>query len=419
MTDELFLPFDEHPDRDRRRRRHAVDESPRDPRRKKKKKKKRGRGRSWMALLLSVVLLGLLGGIGYFGYDKIKSYFVTPDYTSAATSAEVTVEIKPKWLGLDMAKALKSKDVIASEQAFIEAWEANPKAKGIQPGFYKLRVQLSAADAITMLLDTANRIVKGITIPEGKISLEIFDILSKGLDIPVADFVAAAKDPKALGVPDWWFNRKDGKKSALGTKGAIDGFLFPATYEFPPNVTAKSALQIMVQKFLDITTKMGFVDTVQAERGISPYEALVAASIAQAESVFEKDMAPVARVLYNRVYTGDFPCNCLQIDSAVNYWLRLSGKLPKDSNDIVQSEQHNKKDPYNTFDFSGMPLGPISNPGEVALKGAMNPPKNGYMFFMTIDQKGTMGWAKTWSEHLTNIRKACSNGILSGGSCNQ
>ncbi|MBV1850383.1 endolytic transglycosylase MltG [Catellatospora tritici] len=419
MTDELFLPFDEHPDRDRRRRRHAVEDQPRDPRRKKKKKKKRGRGRSWMALLLSVIMLGCLGGIGYFGYDKISSYFITPDYTTAAASAEVQIEIKPHAQGLDMAKTLKAADVIKSEKAFVEAWDANPKAKTIQAGFYRLRVQLSGADAILMLLDPRNRIVKGITIPEGKISLEIFDILSKGLDIPVADFVAAAKDPIALGVPDWWFNRKDKKPSAKGTKGAIDGFLFPATYEFPPNVTAKSALQIMVQKFLDVTTKMGFVDTVQADRGISPYEALVAASIAQAESVFEKDMAPVARVLYNRVYTGDFPCNCLQIDSAVNYWMRLSGKLPKDSNDIVQSEQHNKKDPYNTFDFSGMPLGPISNPGEAALKGAMDPPKNDYMFFMTIDSKGTMGWAKTWSQHLTNIHKACSNGILSGGSCNQ
>jgi UPF0755 protein len=61
-----------------------------------------------------------------------------------------------------------------------------------------------------------------------------------------------------------------------------------------------------------------------------------------------------------------------------------------------------------------MPVGPISNPGEVALKGAMDPPKNDYMFFMTIDNKGTMGWAKDWAGHCSNYAKAVKNGILTG-----
>lgn len=410
MIDELDLAFDEHDDRSRHRRRHAVDKRSR-----KKKKKKRGRGRSFLALFMTLLLLGGLAAGAWLGYGKIRDFFTTPDYTTAASSPEIKIEIKQGATIADMAKALKAADVIKSEKAFTDAAAANSKALSIQPGFYQMRTQLSGADAVLMLLDLKNRLVKGIVIPEGLITLQIYDKLSKELKLPLKDFTEAAKDPIGLGVPAWWFNRKDGKTSVK----SIEGFLFPAQYEFPPNTTAKSALQAMVQKFLAVTTSINFVDRVQSERGISPHEALVAASIAQVEAVNEADLAPVARVLYNRVYTGRFPCNCLQIDSAVNYWLRLSGKLAKDSNDIVVSEQHNKKDPYNTFDFKGLPPGPISNPGEVALKGAMDPPKNNYMYFMSIDKKGTMGWAVDWNGHLANIRTACKNGILSGGTCKQ
>jgi UPF0755 protein len=104
----------------------------------------------------------------------------------------------------------------------------------------------------------------------------------------------------------------------------------------------------------------------------------------------------------------------LQIDSAVNYWLRITGKVPKDSSQILRGEQHNAKDPYNTFDVAGMPPGPISNPGEAALKGAMSPAKGDWVYFMTTDKAGTMGYATTWEGHCQNYAKAVKNGILTG-----
>jgi UPF0755 protein len=98
----------------------------------------------------------------------------------------------------------------------------------------------------------------------------------------------------------------------------------------------------------------------------------------------------------------------------VNYSLRIRGKIPKDSRDILSSEQHNLSDPYNVFDKHGMPPGPIGNPGELALKAAMDPPKNNYFYFMTIDKQGTMGYATTYSGHCQNYAKAVQNGILTG-----
>jgi len=382
-------------------------------RRRVKKSKKKRRGRSYLALFLTLVLLGGLGGAAYFGYNKISNYFLTPDYDGSGTGT-VQIEVKQGQLLAEIGNTLVKADVVKSAKAFVSAAEANKDSTKIQPGFYTMHKQMSGNAAVLAMLDPKNRLTNAVTIPEGLIAIQIYSLLSEKLKIPLADFQKAA-DPVKLGIPDWWYKRTDGKKVA----GGVEGFLFPDTYAFPPNVTAESALKTMVDRFLTVTGNLNFADTVQGLH-ISPYEALVAASIGQAEVVKAEDYPKVARVLYNRVYKDGFPCKCLQIDSAVNYWLRVTGKVPKDSSQILRGEQHNPKDPYNTFDApagSGMPIGPISNPGEAALKGAMSPAAGPWTYFMTIDKAGTMGYATDWAGHCANYAKAVKNGILNG-TCN-
>jgi UPF0755 protein len=188
-------------------------------------------------------------------------------------------------------------------------------------------------------------------------------------------------------------------------------------------VTAETALKLMVQHFLTVTSGMHFAENVKKNMNISPYEALVAASIAQVEAAKTVDMPKVARVLYNRAYSGRFACSCLQIDSAVNYWLRISGKSAKDSNDLTYSQLIDTKNPYRTHvdnstpPAAGLPIGPISNPGEAALKGAMAPPAGTWTYFMTIDKKGTTGYASSDAEFTKLKRTACQNGVLWGDLC--
>ena len=394
MIDELDLAFDEHAERGRPRHRRTS-----------RGGKKTG-ARSAVAFVVTFVLLAVLGGGAYLGYSKIKGFFTAADYSGPGTG-QVTVQIAPNASLTDMGNTLVGKDVVKSTKAFVNAAEANPKGKNIQNGTYRLRKQMSAKDAVAALLDPKNRLVNGVTIPEGLSYKSTFEKLSQATKIPVKDFVAAAKDPVALGVPAWWFNRTDGKKAAR----TVEGFLYPDTYEFPPNADATTILRTMIEHFNSEVERLGFVDTVQKQRKISPYEALIAASIAQAEALHDKDMGPVARVLYNRVYTNQFPCKCLGLDSTVNYWLRITGQATKSSEHLTQAELHNPKNPYNTHDFPGMPIGPIGNPGEAALTGAMNPPPSGNFYFISIDNKGTMAYAKDFAGHQANIKIACKNGI--------
>jgi UPF0755 protein len=407
MIDELDLAFDERADERAEKGRHR-----RGFVKRRNKKARGGRAKTVIALLMTVLLLGALGGGAWYGFDRIQGFFTTPDYPGPGTG-EAIVQVKAGQSAAEIGDTLVTADVVKSTKAFVEAANDNSRSRNVQVGSYKLRKQMKAADALTLMLDPKSKVVNGITIPEGLMSLEIYDKLSKETKIPVADFKKAAADPVKLGVPAFWFNRTDGKKSPK----SIEGFLYPATYEIPPKATAEQILGLMVQQFLQVTTDMKFVDTVQNQRGISPYEALVTASIAQAESVHHEDMPKVARVIYNRVYTDKYHCKCLEIDSAINYWLRLQGKDPKDSDVLKQSEINDPKNPYRTHGVDGLTITPISNPGEEALKGAMNPPTGTWIYFMTIDKQGTMGYGSNDAEFRGLQKKMCDNGVLSGENC--
>ncbi|MEU8183979.1 endolytic transglycosylase MltG [Micromonospora sp. NPDC049044] len=398
MIDDLDLGFDEAERGEKGRHRRSF--------RKRNGGSGGGRGKTFLALLMALVLLGVIGGGAYYGFDRIQSYFVTPDYDGSGTG-EATVEIKNGALIADMAEALVAADVVKSQKAFIEAAEANSRSKNIQPGTYKLRKQMSGESAVTAMLDLKNKIVNGLTIPEGRTSLNIYKLLSEKTKIPIKDFQTAAKDPEALGVPDWWFTREDGKKVVK----SIEGFLYPDTYEIPPKATAQSILKLMVNRFLSVTGEMKFADTVQKERqGISPYEALIVASLAQAEAGNAEDLGKVARVAYNRAY-GEFPCNCLEMDVTVNYYLESIGKPTKSSRQMTAAEMDDSKNPYNRK-LRGMIPTPINNPGKEALEGAMDPPPGKWLFFVAVDKQGHSEFAETPEQHERNKDKARAAGII-------
>ena len=368
-------------------------------------RKKEGAGRSVLALIMALALFGVLGGGAWFAYDRYGGYLLAADYDGPGTG-EVVVKVEKDQFAPAIGKTLESAGVVKSAQAFVNAAKENPDSQNIQVGSYKLKKEMKASDALLMLLDRKNLAVEGVTIPEGWTKMQVFAALAKESGLPVKDFETAAKDISKLGVPAAWLVRKDGKTV---DKANIEGFLYPATYEIPEKATAADILKMMIKNFNAEMTKLNFAAGA-AKLNISPYEALVAASIAQVEALLPEDMGPVSRVLYNRAYSGDFPCNCLQLDSTVNYWLRLNGKEGKSSEKLTIDEMHSEDNPYR-YNAPGMTIGPISNPGEFALKGAITAPKSPYFFFVTVDKKGRTAYGKTYAEHQANIKVACRNGI--------
>ncbi|GLY96062.1 endolytic transglycosylase MltG [Actinoplanes sp. NBRC 103695] len=396
MIDELDLAFEEHAERGRPRHRRGG-----------KGGKGKSGAKSAVAFLMAFVLLGVLGGGVYLGYNKIRDFFTAADYDGAGTGT-VQVQIKANSSLTEMGNVLVGADVVKSTKAFTQAAEKNPRGKNIQSGTFNLKKQMSADAAVTALLDPKSRVSNGITITEGMTSFDVYAKLSKATGVPLADFKAAAKDPEALGVPDFWFNRTDKQKV---TK-SIEGFLFPDTYEFEPKATAEQMLTEMVNHFLSVAEKVDFVNQVQANRKISPYEALTVASLAEAEAGNKDDLGKVARVAYNRIYGGNFPCSCLQFDVGINYYYQVQGKPKKPSKSMTTAELNDTKNPYRTHNKPGLTPTPINNPGENALKAAMNPPAGPWLFFVAIDKQGHSAFAATLDQHNKNRKIAEKNGVL-------
>jgi UPF0755 protein len=391
MIDELDLAFDEHADRSKPRHRRGG------------RGAKKSSGKSAVAFLMAFILLALLGGGAYLGYTKVKGFFVAADYSGSGTDP-IQVTIAQGSTLTDMGNTLVDDDVVKSTKAFTNAADKDPRGKNIQAGTYNLRKQMSAKSAVAALLDPKSRITSGVTIPEGKTALQTYALLSKATKIPVKDFQAAGKNPIALGVPTWWFNRRD----HLPAQKSIEGFLFPDTYEFDPKLDATQILKTMVDRFMTQVQDLGFVDTVQNNLSVSPFEALVVASLAQAEAGNTVDLSKISRVAYNRAYHAKIP---LQFDVTTNYWLELNGKAAKSSGQLSNAELNDPKNPYSTTKKVGLPVGPIDNPGKAALQGAMQPTPGSWLFFVVVDKSGRSAFATTNAQHNANKVLACRNGI--------
>ncbi|GIH20062.1 endolytic transglycosylase MltG [Rugosimonospora africana] len=373
--------------------------------------KPRGKRRVVLAFVL-VLVVGFAGAIGLAGFRFYQSHFAIPDYAGSGNGT-VEVVINSGDTATVVGTMLTNKDVIKSVKAFIQAAATNPDSVKIQPGAYNLHQRMSAAKALDMLLARNSdgalvNLAPGITITEGMISVDIFEKLHEKTGVPLADFVAAAKDPVSLGVPSSWYTRDDGKKPIV----SIEGFLFPDTYTFTPGETAKQMLSAMVKEFMDATGPSQLnVQAGAKTLGMTPYEALITASIAQAEAQSKEDMAGVSEVVYNRIYRpgGGDSGSTLSIDSEVNYWLRITGHSAQESESLTVSQLTSPKDPYSTHLNPGLPPGAISNPGKDALTGALHPDttKRPYYYWQTLTGSPKVVYAKTAHEACAQRHASC------------
>ncbi|HLD28305.1 MAG TPA: endolytic transglycosylase MltG [Patescibacteria group bacterium] len=175
----------------------------------------------------------------------------------------------------------------------------------------------------------------------------------------------------------------------------VEGFLFPDTYRIFTDATAGDIVDKMLGTFDQKLTSQMRSDIVS--QGKSIYEIIIMASIIEREARTDEDKKMVADVFWKRIVLG-MP---LQSDATVNYATGKSLLRPTNYDLEVDS-------PYNTYKYAGLPLGPISNPGLMAIEAAIYPKSNDYLFFL-MDQYGQTHYASTFSGHQENVRKYLDN----------
>jgi UPF0755 protein len=338
---------------------------------------KKRRGRRTGCLFVAMAIVAVAAFAAYTVLRPVVDGFLeSNDYPGPGTG-EVQVVVNDGDTGSAIGATLEKADVVKSAGAYLDAAAGDSRAAAIQPGTYTMRKQMSAAGALAILLDPKNRSVPRVTVREGLWKSEVFAALSKGTGVPVADYTKAAKDASALGLPSV-------------AKGNIEGYLYPATYEFPVKATAAQQLKIMVAHAVTQLEKAG-VDEASYQK------TLIVASIVEGEAGVA-DRGKVARVIENRLDNPTGPTvGLLQMDSTVNYALQKRGNLTKTEYDSAKSN------PYDTYAHKGLPPGPISSPGAAAIEAAANPTPGPWFYFVTVNyDTGETLFATTQAEHDRN-----------------
>ncbi len=369
MTDVLDLA-DDRPPRHRRRRR---------------------RSRSPVARIVAVLfvlalVVALVAGAVY-GFSRVSSLFAAaPDYEGPG-SGEVVIQIEPGQTAAQVATTLRENDVVASRAAFLEVANPDPRSSSLQPGFYRLLKQMRAADAFELLLDPASRVLGRVTIPEGYTVEQTVDALARGTELPLEDYQAALSDPAAWGLPEY-------------AGGNPEGFLFPATYDVEPNMTAVDVLRMMTDRFRQAAESLR-IEQRAAELGITPYQAVIIGSLIERESRIDEELPKVSRVVYNRLEQG-IP---LGIDAAILYGLgRTSGGLT--ASDLA------KDTPYENRRRTGLPPTPIASPGEAALTAALEPEDGDWLYYVLKDREGRHLFTADYQEFLRQKAQSQREGIF-------
>ena len=348
--------------------------------------KKRKSGCACLVVLL--VFGGGIGGVGYFGYQFYQNRFGTaPDYAGEGTSEKVTVQIPKGAGGYAIGRLLKEAGVVKSVDAFVSAQQQNSKGDRIQAGAYLLKKQMSAESAVVMMLDPTSQ--NNVLVTPGQRNSAVYKLIDAKLDLDSGATKKIAETKyKSLGLPSWANDNKE-------IKDPLEGFLYPGTYPAAKGMKPETVLKEMVGQAAE---KYGAYDLEAKAKALkldSPLQVITVASLVQAEGKTEDDYRKMAEVVYNRLNLANPETyGLLQFDSTFNY---LKGQ----SNiNITESEIKSNQDPYNTYTQKGLPPGPIDNPGDVALKAALNPTDDGWYYFVATDGVNKTEFAKTHDEFL-------------------
>lgn len=364
----------------------------------------------------AVLVASLLLIIGLIAWIAIARGGSVSDFDGAGNGEEQVVQIKEGSNLSALAPELEDRGIVASSDAFVTAAANNPNADSIQPGFYRLQGEMSAASAVDALLDPQQRItplqvyggatLMDINILGGQTRLGILSMIQQAAcgDKPAPDCVsleelnkvAANADPAALGVPEWARETVAGR---AGDAKRLEGLIAPGEYIIDPHASAEDILTDLITrstKQYDATDIVGRAKNV----GLTPYELLTAASLVEREAPageFDK----VARVILNRLAE---PMR-LEFDSTVNYGLPSVEVATTD-------EDRARVTPWNTYAMDGLPQTPISSPSIEAIEAMENPAEGNWLFFVTVDKDGTTIFNDTFEQHLNDTQRAVDSGVL-------
>lgn len=254
--------------------------------------------------------------------------------------------------------------------------------KSILAGYHKFSAEISNAELIVSLFTGENLYMQSVTFPEGITIKRFASILQRKLDIDSGQFHRLCYDKNII--------KKYGIKA-----NSLEGYLFPATFNFFKDIEPQEVIDILVKE------QLKYLQDLKNEIGkskLTQLEILTLASIIEAETPVARERERISGVYHNRLKKNMM----LQADPTVQYAIGEKRRL------LYSDLKVDNK--YNTYKYLGLPPGPINSPSKSSIKAAINPEKNNYLFFVAKgDSSNEHLFATNYYEHQKNVAKFRKN----------
>src|SRR5262245_18018785 len=334
----------------------------------------------WLQFLLTLIIGGIViaGAVIYWSYQDLQK--------PGPSTADTTVVIESGTSVGGIARQLEEAGVIRDARTFYWRVRFLPQGQVLKAGEYKFPAAISAEEAMRQMIE-GTVVQYSVTIPEGLTSVQILERIAAAPDL----------------------------EGAVPTALPEEGSLLPETYQFNRGDTRAEIVARMTQAMDDAMAEL-WPKRARDLPLSTPQEAIILASIVEKETGVASERPRVAAVFINRLRQG-IP---LQSDPTIIYFL-AGGKGPLER--ALTYDDLAKADPYNTYLNTGLPPGPIANPGRASLEAVLNPPETKDLYFVA-DGTGGHAFAETLEQHNKNvanwrkIQKEKKNGAGESGTAN-
>lgn len=346
-------------------------------------------------VLIVVLVFLIIGGIlGFSSYRYVTSSLqpLDPDDTE-----KVTIVIPSGSSNKAIGEILEDENIIKSGMIFNYYTKFN-NLTGFQAGTYHFSPNMTL-EAISEQLQNGEGSVTSdakVTIPEGFDVDQIGDALAEATNISKDDFLALMESDEFFEkmkeiYPELLASAGD----AQGVRYRLEGYLFPATYDYYTGNTLEEVVTQMVDKSNSVLSK--YFDQI-AQKEMTVQEVLTLASLVEKEGSKLEDRKNIAQVFFNRLAI-DMP---LQSDISILYALG-------EHKELVTYEDTQVDSPYNLYVHTGYGPGPFNNPSEAAIQAVLDPTPNNYYYFVADIQTQEVYFAETYEQHMQLVEQYVNN----------
>lgn len=332
------------------------------------------KSKTFLSIVATVFLVVILGTSYMMNVQGNNSEF--------ARKGSHLITIKEGMTTGDIAQLLHEQQLVKNPDAFRQEVRFKGLGTKLRAGTYQIDGGMNNREIMELIAKGEVQYIKFV-VPEGYTAVQIGKKMEYEGIGSAEKFIAAAKD-----YAPYDYMKTDDPNVIFKT----EGFLFPATYDFPVGVTEKQVMERLVKQF-DIEVKgSGIYKTVE-ERKLVLRDVVNMAAMVEKEAVHPDEQPRIAGVFLKRLEIG-MP---IQSDTTIQYILGAQKEIITYADTEIQN-------PYNTYQNPGLPPGPIASPGVSAMKAVLEPEKTDYLYFVA-EKNGYHRFSKTYDEHLRAIRE--------------